>query len=156
MQLSVIAAGKKMPDWVEQAVNDFSKRMPRDYQLTLHTIPVARRGKNADIARLCQREGEQMLAACNKGDIIVALDVKGQMVSTPELAHRLNRWHDQGDNLSLLIGGPDGLAPDCLAAARWHWSLSPLTLPHPLARVVVVEQLYRAWSIIQGHPYHRE
>ena len=96
-----------------------------------------------------------MLAAIPKGCLVIALDVKGKTWSTDELSTQLDNWMAGGQDVALLVGGPEGLATSCLEAARVRWSLSPLTLPHPLVRVVVAEQLYRAWSILRNHPYHR-
>lgn len=116
---------------------------------------MAKRTKAADTGRLIQQEGERMLGALPKGARVVALDVRGRPWSTQQLAGQLEAWMAGGRDVALLVGGPDGLAPECLERAEQTWSLSPLTLPHPLVRVVVAEQLYRAWSITQGHPYHR-
>ncbi|EHY9871243.1 23S rRNA (pseudouridine(1915)-N(3))-methyltransferase RlmH, partial [Vibrio vulnificus] len=112
--------------------------------------------KNADIARILQKEGEAMLAAIPKGNRIVTLDIPGKKWDTPELAQQLEAWKLDGRDVSILIGGPEGLAPACKAAAEQSWSLSALTLPHPLVRIVMAESLYRAWSITTNHPYHRE
>lgn len=117
---------------------------------------MAKRGAGSDVARLVEREGDAMLKRVAKGARIVALDVHGQALSTRALAALLEGWLADGRDVSLLIGGPDGLAPGCKRAAEMHWSLSPLTLPHGLARIVVAEQVYRAWSVVSGHPYHRE
>ena len=130
--------------------------MPRELRLELEEVPVAKRSGNADVARLVDREGEAMLKRVAKGARIVAMDETGTAWRTRELAVRLEQWLGEGRDLSLLIGGPDGLSPACKAAAELRWSLSPLTLPHGLARIVTAEQLYRAWSVITGHPYHRD
>ncbi len=129
----------------------FSER----YALELIEIPAGKRGKNADIKRILDKEGEQMLAAAGKNRI-VTLDIPGKPWDTPQLAAELERWKLDGRDVSLLIGGPEGLSPACKAAAEQSWSLSALTLPHPLVRVLVAESLYRAWSITTNHPYHRE
>jgi 23S rRNA (pseudouridine1915-N3)-methyltransferase len=118
-------------------------------------LPLAVRSKNSDLARAMEKEGEAMLAAIGKGDTVLALDVKGKPWSTEQLAEQLAQWRMSGTNYSLLIGGPDGLAATCLALASIKWSLSPLTLPHPLVRIVLIEQLYRACTILQNHPYHK-
>src|SRR5690606_13493994 len=112
-------------------------------------------GKNADIARVLDKEAEAIMAAVGKQDKIIALDVLGKSWSTEQLADELADWRMRGDNYSLLIGGPDGLAPQVLAQADKRWSLSALTLPHPLVRVVVIEQIYRAWTLLHNHPYHK-
>lgn len=155
MRVSLIAVGTRMPAWVEAGVNEYRKRLPPELQLDIREIALAKRGKNADIARAMQQEGSAMLAAIAPRDVVIALDVQGKNISTEQLAVRLAQWQLSGDNFSLLVGGPDGLAPECLDRARERWSLSALTLPHPLVRVLIAEQLYRAWSINNNHPYHR-
>ncbi len=144
-----------MPDWVQAGVAQYQKRLPRELSLVWRDIPLARRGKDSKPEKLRELEGEQILKAVPAGDRIIALDVKGKAMSTPQLAERMRDWQMSGDNISLLIGGPDGLSPACLQQAQQRWSLSELTLPHPLVRVVLVEQLYRAWTITVNHPYHR-
>lgn len=157
MKLQLVAVGIKMPDWVQTGFIDYLHRFPKDMPLELSEIPAGKRGKkNADIKRILEKEGEQMLAAVGKGNRIVTLDIPGIAWETPQLAQQLESWKQDGRNVSLLIGGPEGLSPACKAAAEQSWSLSPLTLPHPLVRVLVAESLYRAWSIITNHPYHRE
>lgn len=155
MQISLIAVGTKMPAWVEQGVTEYTKRMPPEMKLAIREIPLGKRGKGADIQRAIEGEGKQMLAAIGAQDTVIALDVKGKPWSTEQLAQNLSRWQLEGDRISLLVGGPDGLAEDCLARAQQRWSLSALTLPHPLVRILLAEQLYRAWSINNNHPYHR-
>lgn len=158
MRIRIIAVGTKMPDWVEQGYAEYAKRMPRDVTVEMLELPLAQRGKNTDIATAMAKEGELMLAAIEKGgkgEQVIALDVKGKPWSTEQLAENLAGWKMSGFNYCLLIGGPDGLAPECLALASVKWSLSPLTLPHPLVRILVIEQLYRACSILQNHPYHK-
>ena len=156
MRLSIIAVGTKMPAWVEQGVEEYGRRMPRELKLEWREIPLARRGKDSRPQQLCAREGEQLLKAVPAGDRVIALDVRGKQISTEQLAQQLEGWQMSGDNYSLLIGGPDGLSSDCLERAEQRWSLSDLTLPHPLVRVLLAEQLYRAWTITVNHPYHRE
>ncbi|GAB3014909.1 23S rRNA (pseudouridine(1915)-N(3))-methyltransferase RlmH [Bowmanella dokdonensis] len=156
MRIQLIAVGSKMPSWVEQGFSEYARRFPPDMPLQLTEIPAGKRGKNADIVRILQREGEQMLAAVPKGNRIVTLEVAGRPWDTHQLAGQLSRWQMDGRDVSLLVGGPEGLAPDCIAAAEQKWSLSPLTLPHPLVRVLLAESLYRAWSLNTNHPYHRE
>ena len=155
MRIRIIAVGTKMPAWVETGYADYAKRMPRDCVVELVELPLAQRGKNTDIARAMVKEGEEMLAAIGKGEQVIALDVKGKPWSTEQLAEQMANWRMSGNNYCLLIGGPDGLAPQCLAQAHVRWSLSALTLPHPLVRILVIEQLYRACSILQNHPYHK-
>lgn len=155
MRIRIIAVGTKMPAWVEQGYAEYHKRLPRDFAVELVELPLAPRSKNSDIARAMEKEGEAMLAAIGKGDTVMALEVKGKPWSTEQLAEQLAGWRMSGTNYSLLIGGPDGLAPACQALASIKWSLSPLTLPHPLVRILLIEQLYRAWTILQNHPYHK-
>ena len=144
-----------MPGWVSQGVNEYCKRLPSELKLEIKDIPLGKRGKGCDIKRAILVEGKLMLAAIGVSDTVIALDVKGKPWSTPNLATQLQHWQREGNNISLLVGGPDGLAPECLQRANLRWSLSPLTLPHPLVRVVLAEQLYRAWTINNHHPYHR-
>lgn len=155
MRIRLLAVGTRMPDWVTTGYQDYAKRLQGEVSLELIEIPAPHRGKNADIPRLMGKEGEALLAAIPNGDRVVALDVKGRSYTTEQLAERLGQWLQDGRHLSLLVGGPDGLAPAALARAEEKWSLSPLTLPHPLVRVLLAEQLYRAWTLIKGHPYHR-
>lgn len=144
-----------MPAWVEAGYTEYARRLPAECVLRLTEIAAGRRTKGADLRRLTEKEGEQMLAAVPRGARVVALDVGGRGWSTEQLAEQLRGWLADGRDLALLVGGPEGLAPACLAAAGERWSLSPLTLPHPLVRVVLAEQIYRAWSLLAGHPYHR-
>ena len=133
----------------------FVRQYRHPFREMLLEIPAGKRGKNADIKRILDKEGEMMLAAAGKNRI-VTLDIPGKPWDTPQLARELERWKQDGRDVSLLIGGPEGLSPACKAAAEQSWSLSTLTLPHPLVRVLVAESLYRAWSITTNHPYHRE
>lgn len=144
-----------MPAWVSEGYQEYCKRLPRDFQIELVELALGARGKNTSVAKAISSEGEQMLAAIPKGDRVIALDVLGKGWSTKKLASNIADWSMEGGSFSILIGGPDGLAPECLARADHKWSLSDLTLPHPLVRIVLVEQLYRAWTILQNHPYHK-
>ncbi|GAA0857562.1 23S rRNA (pseudouridine(1915)-N(3))-methyltransferase RlmH [Aliiglaciecola litoralis] len=156
MRIHIIAVGTKMPSWVETGYKEYERRFNGDLNLALTEIPAGKRGKNADIKRILHKEGELTLAAVPQGNRIVTLEVTGKPLTTPQLATHLSKWQMDGRDVSLLIGGPEGLAPQCIAASEQKWSLSPLTLPHPLVRVIVAESLYRAWSINTNHPYHRE
>lgn len=156
MKIQLIAVGTKMPNWVTTAFDDYCSRFPKDMPLDLIEIPAGKRTKNADIVRILDKEGELMLGASGKGNRIVTLDIPGKPYTTHNLAEQLERWKTDGRDVSLLIGGPEGLSPACKALAEQSWSLSPLTLPHPLVRVIVAESLYRAWSLTTNHPYHRE
>jgi 23S rRNA (pseudouridine1915-N3)-methyltransferase len=155
MQISLIAVGTRMPAWVTQGYEEYARRLPSECSVKLVEIPAGKRSKGADLARIMRKEGEQTLAAVPKGARVVAMDVKGRAWSTEELARELERWQHDGRDVALLVGGPEGLAPECLNRAEQRWSLSNMTLPHPLVRIVVAEQLYRAWSILHNHPYHR-
>ncbi|MGL4827033.1 MAG: 23S rRNA (pseudouridine(1915)-N(3))-methyltransferase RlmH [Vibrionaceae bacterium] len=156
MKLQLIAVGTKMPSWVQAGFDEYRRRFPKDLPLELIEVTAGKRGKNADIARILQKEGEAMLAHVAKGNRIVTLDIPGTPWTTEQLAVQLENWKCDGRDVSILIGGPEGLSPACKAAAQQSWSLSPLTLPHPLVRIVMAESLYRAWSITANHPYHRE
>lgn len=156
MRISVIAVGTKMPSWVTQAVTEYCRRLPREIKLQWREIPLARRVQGSKAGQLCEREGEQILKAIPAGDAVIALDVLGERISTGQLAQQLAAWQMSGLNYSLLVGGPDGLSRQCLDRAAKRWSLSDLTLPHPLVRVLLAEQLYRAWTITVNHPYHRD
>ena len=155
MKLKLIAVGQKMPAWITAGYEEYARRFPRDLALELIEIPAGRRLKSQDVQRLMVKEGEQMLAAAERCHL-VSLEVNGAAWTTHDLCHQLARWQQDGRDVALLVGGPEGLAPACIAAASQRWSLSALTLPHPLVRVVVAESLYRAWSLLTNHPYHRE
>ena len=155
MRIKLIAVGGKMPDWVNSGFNEYVKRLPHELKLEVIEVPLGQRGKGADIQRAIAKESRQLLAAIEEKDQVVALDVKGSAWSTEQLAQKLSEWQMSGTNVALLVGGPDGLSPDCLQRAGQSWSLSKLTFPHPLVRVVVAEQLYRAWTLLNNHPYHR-
>lgn len=154
MRLRILAVGTRMPAWVEAGFAEYHKRMPPEIRVELQEIAPGPRGKGQNVERAIQKESDALLKAVGN-DRVVALEVKGGAWSTPKLAQRLRDWQLSGDNWSLLIGGPDGLSNECRGRADMQWSLSPLTLPHPLVRIMVMEQLYRAWSINAGHPYHR-
>ncbi len=155
MNIYLLAVGNKMPDWVNKGYHDYAKRLTADCQLKLIEIAPSKRGKNADLARIKKAEGEKILTAIPKGCFVVALEVTGKSWSTEKLAQQMDAWLHGGQDIALLIGGPEGLSDACVARADITWSLSPLTLPHPLVRVLLSEQLYRAYSILKNHPYHR-
>ena len=155
MQLLVAAVGQRMPRWVNEAWTEYARRMPPGLTLSLREINLAKRGKNADTKRLTAVESMALYDAMPKRARIVALDVQGQAWSTEKLAANLEEWMGDGRDVGFMIGGPDGIAADIMQKADNRWSLGPLTLPHPLVRVVLAEQLYRAWTITQNHPYHR-
>ncbi len=155
MKIHLIAVGNRMPDWVEKGYKEYAKRMPREVTLELHEIAAGQRGKSLDPKRAMAAEAEKMLAAIPRDCQVIALDEKGQSWSTVQLSQKLEAWMGEGRDVALLVGGPDGLAAECKARADQTWSLSNLVFPHPLVRIVLSEQLYRAWSILRNHPYHR-
>ncbi len=156
MNIHFICIGNRMPRWVQDGYEEYAKRLPQECTLRLVEIAPGWRGKGADVARAVREEGERMLGAIPRDCRVLALDVKGKSWDTRQLADQLAGWMQEGRDVALLVGGPEGLAEACLQRADGCWSLSPLTLPHPLVRIVVAEQLYRAWSLLRHHPYHRE
>lgn len=155
MRIRLVSVASRMPRWVEEGYQEYAKRLPADLPLELVEIPLATRGKNADVARLMRREGEQMLAAVQPGERIVTLEVTGRPWSTEDLAEQLEGWRLDARNVNLMVGGPEGLAAEVAARSDQRWSLSALTLPHPLVRILLAEQIYRAWTILNRHPYHK-
>jgi 23S rRNA (pseudouridine1915-N3)-methyltransferase len=156
MHLRVIAVGTRMTGWVQTAVDDYLRRIRAPWKLTLLEIEAGRRTVSQPASRAIEAEGERVLAALRPGEFVVAMDERGRELTTRELATRLEARASDGRPVALLIGGPDGHAPGVAARADERWSLSQLTLPHALARVVLVEQLYRAQSLLLHHPYHRD
>jgi 23S rRNA (pseudouridine1915-N3)-methyltransferase len=156
MKIKLVSVASKMPKWVEAGYQEFAKRLPKDCALELIEIPLSKRGKNADINRLMNKERDLILAKIQQQDHVCALEVNGKPHTTSQLAERLDAWKNMGKNIVLLVGGPEGLHQDCRDRANELWSLSNLTLPHPIVRIVLAETLYRAWSVNAGHPYHRE
>ncbi len=147
-----------MPDWINAGFDDYAKRLPRDMPLTLTELKPEPRGDKpsaGDIARIVDLEALRIEAALPKGGFTVVLDETGKTVTTLQLADKLTRWRDDGRDVSFVIGGADGTSARLKKTAGWLWSLSPLTLPHGLVRVMLAEQLYRAVSILGNHPYHR-
>lgn len=155
MQIFLLAIGTRMPAWVQTGYAEYAKRLPSECRLTLVEIPAVVRSKSSDPLRAKREEGERMLKALPRGAWVVALDESGAAHTTRSLSQTLQRQMGQGRDLALLVGGADGLSPECLQRADEKWSLSPLTFPHPLVRVIVAEQLYRAYSLSKNHPYHR-
>jgi 23S rRNA (pseudouridine1915-N3)-methyltransferase len=155
MRVRIIAVGTKMPAWVQDASQDYLKRFPREWAVEFVEISLGHRSKGQDTAKAIAKEGELMLAAIDDREHVIALDVKGKSWSTEQLSGQMADWQMMGNNIALLVGGPDGLAGACLARAQQRWSLSALTLPHPLVRVLLAEQLYRGWTILKNHPYHK-
>ncbi len=156
MRIKLIAVGTRVPDWVQLGFTDYASRLPRECRLELKEIPAGRRtGGKGEVKAAVRREGERMLAALGRAERVVALEERGRQFDTHGLAGLLSKWMGEGGDTALLLGGPDGLAQGCLERASLSWSLSRLTLPHALARVVVAEAIYRAWTVLRGHPYHR-
>jgi len=155
MKIRVLAVGPKMPSWVSEGASDYLKRMPREVPIEFVPLALGGRGKSQSTAKAIEQEGNTMLAAIRNDDHVVALDLGGKSWSTPQLSVQLQNWRESAKDVAILIGGPDGLDPRALARADQKWCLSNLTLPHPLVRVLLAEQLYRAWSITQNHPYHK-
>lgn len=155
MNINLIAVGDKMPDWVSAGFSGYQKRLNQEVKLNLIAIHAQKRGKKMNPCKVVAQEGEQILKAIPKNNTIIALEVGGKSWSTEQLAQKLRQWLGQGQDIALLIGGPEGLSDACRQCAREQWSLSPLTLPHPLVRIIVAEQLFRAWSLLHHHPYHR-
>ena len=145
-----------MPAWVSEGVQVYQKRMPRHLQLGFRELPAAQRSAGSTPDMLRQKEGDAMLRALSDQACVIALDERGTSWTSSELAAQLQYWMANYPQVVFLIGGADGLAEACKRRANTVWSLSPLTLPHALVRVVLAEQIYRAWTLVQGHPYHRE
>lgn len=155
MQLIIAAVGSRMPPWVDMAFDDYAGRMPPELRLVLREIRPEPRTGGKTVEAMMGAEAERLRAALPKHGTCIALDERGRDVSSTELATLLGQWRADGDDVSFLIGGPDGLDPSLKAESRMRMKLSALTLPHGMARVLLAEQLYRAWSITQNHPYHR-
>lgn len=144
-----------MPRWVCEGVDDYINRMPSDYRTHFIEIPMEKRGKNADISKIILTEEHKITTHIPKDSVCIALDRIGKTIDTVTLAKHLQTWHDNREEICFIIGGPEGLSEPFLKKANQIWSLSAMTLPHPLVRIVLTEQLYRAWSITVNHPYHR-
>lgn len=155
MRVSIIAVCEKLPAWVEAGFDDYAARIKHVLPLRCIDLALGVRGKNADLKRALSDEGARMQAAIPKNAYVIALDGDGRSFSSEGFAKQLESWRELGRDLAFLIGGPDGLAPACLAAASLKISLGAMTLPHALVRIVLAEQLFRAHSILTNHPYHR-
>ncbi len=147
MNINLLAIGKRMPDWVNAGTTEYLRRMPRDYTVNLIEISSVTYDKKKESAALFEK--------CNPEKPIIALDRLGKTLDTRQLSVILREYHDSSQDIQLLIGGPDGIHEDYLKKADQLWSLSALTLPHPLVRILLCEQLYRAWTLLTGHPYHK-
>ena len=155
MHIRLLAVGDRQPAWVNDAYAIYAERFPREWKFRLDTIPTVRRSKNDKSRQAMEAEGEQVLAKLQDAEQVVLLDERGKALSSSGLASKLGDWQRDGRDLCLVIGGPDGVSDACRRRADFTWSLSPMTLPHGLARVLVAEALYRVWSMNSGHPYHR-
>ncbi len=155
MKLLIVAVGQRMPDWAQTAYDDFAKRFPPDCRVEIKTVKTEPRGSKT-LETLYAAERARIEAAIPKGARVVVLDERGSQLTTVALARQLKSWQLEGDDVALVIGGPDGLDPEFKARAQMRIRLSDMTLPHAFARVLLIEQLYRAWSINANHPYHRE
>ena len=155
MHIRLLAVGDRQPSWVDEAFGNYTERYPREWKFRLDTISTVRRNKNDKSRQAMEAEGELILARLHSDEQVVLLDERGKQLSSKLLASRLSEWQTDGRDLCLIIGGPDGVSEGVRQRADWIWSLSELTLPHGLARELLSEQLYRAWSLRTGHPYHR-
>lgn len=155
LKITVITLGNKMPDWVNQGSNDYAKRFNDGIQLKVIEIPLIRRSKSSDLSRIREKEAALMKEALPSGARLIALEIEGKSFSSEELAVKITQLQQTSSHLCFLIGGPEGLSQDILSICNERWSLSKLTLPHPLVRILLLETLYRAWSIINNHPYHK-
>jgi 23S rRNA (pseudouridine1915-N3)-methyltransferase len=153
MKIRLLCVGTRVPDWVTQGYSTFAQRLPRDQALILEEVSAAPR--QGDIKRCIDEEGERLLRRVGRDERVIALDERGAAWSSAALAERMAAWRRDGRDVALLVGGADGLSEDCRARAEVSWSLSAATLPHALVRVIVAEQIYRAWTLLTGHPYHR-
>ena len=156
MHIRLIAVGDRQPGWVDEAFDAYTARFPKDWRFRLDVLPTARRGKSDKSARARDDESASILGKIKTDEQVVLLDERGRQFTSQGLAERLGSWQSDGRDLCFVIGGPDGVSGACRERADLTWSLSDLTLPHGLARVLFAEQMYRAWSLQTGHPYHRE
>lgn len=156
MHIRLLAVGDRQPGWVDEAFDSYAGRLPREWRFSSQSLPTAKRGKSQAAARAIDGEGQKILANIDAAEKMFLLDERGKQMSSQKLAQQLSTWLGDGRDLVFVIGGPDGVSDACRARADFTWSLSPLTLPHGLARVLFVEQMYRAASLLAGHPYHRE
>jgi 23S rRNA (pseudouridine1915-N3)-methyltransferase len=155
VHIRLLAVGDRQPSWVDEAFGNYSGRLPREWKFRLDVIPTVRRSKNDKSLQAMEAEGELILGKLGQAEQVVLLDEHGKQLSSKALAGKISDWQSDGRDLCFVIGGPDGVADACKRRADFTWSLSQLTLPHGLARVLFAEQLYRAHSLHTGHPYHR-
>jgi len=155
VHIRLLAVGDRQPSWVDEAFGKYTGRYPREWKFRLDTIQTIRRNKNDKSRQAMEAEGTLILEKLGSDEQVVLLDERGKQLSSKSLASRLSEWQTDGRDLCFIIGGPDGVSGLVRQRADWMWSLSQLTLPHGLARALLSEQLYRAWSLQTGHPYHR-
>jgi 23S rRNA (pseudouridine1915-N3)-methyltransferase len=155
MKIELLAIGDKMPKWIQTGYEEYAHRLPADSTLQLKQLRAVSRGKNPSIAKIIAEEEKRIISALPNSAHIVVLDVLGKQWSTSELANQMRYWRELGKPIALIVGGADGLSDNLMNQSAQQWSLSKLTLPHYLVRIVIAEQIYRAWSILSGHPYHR-
>ena len=155
MHIRLIAVGDRQPSWVDEAFGTYAIRLPREWKFRLDSVATAKRARNSDASAAVEAEGRKVLGLLKDAEQIVVLDERGTELSSVGLSKKLTAWQAAGSDLSFVIGGPDGVSRALTTRADFRWSLSKLTLPHGLARVLFVEQLYRAWTVSSGHPYHR-
>jgi len=155
MHIHLIAVGQRMPKWVQAGYSEYADRMPPECKLHLIEIPALKRTRNADLARITEQEGQRILDAVPSDCQVISLEINGTSWDTIKLSKQMDSWLHGGRDVALLVGGPEGLSDACCQRADQHWSLSSLTLPHPLVRIVLAEQIYRAWTVLKNHPYHR-
>ena len=156
MRIRLIAIGDRQPSWVDVAFREYASRLPRQWQFRLDAIACPKRPRGSDEHAARRTEGRKILDKLKSTDFAVLLDERGKQPTSHQFAESLDNWHNLGRNIIFVIGGPDGVSAEVRKRANLIWSLSRLTLPHGLARIVFIEQLYRAWSICTGHPYHRD
>lgn len=155
LNIELLAAGTKPPAWIASGITEYQKRLPRDWSFTIKDIPVSKRHKGEPVGKAIEAEGQRMLSAITPGSMVVSMDRNGKNWSTQELAAQMQDWQIDMGKVQFLIGGPDGLSKDCLDQSHRSWSLSRLTFPHFMVRLLLAEQIYRAWSVINNHPYHK-
>jgi 23S rRNA (pseudouridine1915-N3)-methyltransferase len=155
LKITIVTMGNKMPSWVEQAVKEYTKRLQDGITLSIIEIPLIKRGKSTDIVRIMEKEMLLMSAAIPTNARLIALDLTGESFSSEQLADKIARLQQLSSHLCFLIGGPEGLSSELIERSNERWSLSKLTLPHTLVRITLLEALYRAWSILHHHPYHK-
>jgi 23S rRNA (pseudouridine1915-N3)-methyltransferase len=156
MRIQIIAVGQKMPEWIDTGFADYAKRLPRQQSVELTCIPTTNRKMGLPVERLQAQEAEKIRMKLKPGSLIIALDETGRQWTTAQWAQQYQRWLQEYSQVNFIIGGPDGLDPGLRSQAQHVIALGRMTLPHGLARVVLMEQIYRAWSVVEGHPYHRE